>query len=80
MNVAQRMMILLIRGYQAVLSPALAVFFGPAGRCRYTPTCSAVRPGVHPNARRAGGRRAGGAETLPLPSVGRVGRGSGPAS
>ena len=40
MNVGQRMMILLIRGYQAVISPALAVFFGPAGRCRYTPSCS----------------------------------------
>jgi putative membrane protein insertion efficiency factor len=34
------MMILLIGGYQAVISPAWAVFFGPAGRCRYTPTCS----------------------------------------
>ncbi|MGD0411450.1 MAG: membrane protein insertion efficiency factor YidD [Verrucomicrobiota bacterium] len=40
MNLAQRMMILLIGGYQAVISPAWAVFFGPAGRCRYTPTCS----------------------------------------
>jgi len=40
MNVAQRIIILLIRGYQAVISPALAVFFGPAARCRYTPSCS----------------------------------------
>jgi hypothetical protein len=40
MNMAQRVLILLIRGYQAAISPALAVFFGPAGRCRYTPTCS----------------------------------------
>jgi uncharacterized protein len=40
MNAAQRSLILLIRGYQAVLSPALGAFFGPAGRCRYTPSCS----------------------------------------
>jgi putative membrane protein insertion efficiency factor len=40
MNIGQRILIWLIRGYQAVISPALAVFFGPAGRCRYTPTCS----------------------------------------
>jgi putative membrane protein insertion efficiency factor len=40
MNPGQRIIILLIRGYQAVISPALAVFFGPAGRCRYTPSCS----------------------------------------
>jgi putative membrane protein insertion efficiency factor len=40
MNIGQRILILLIRGYQAVISPALAVFFGPAGRCRYTPSCS----------------------------------------
>jgi uncharacterized protein len=40
MNVAQRGLSLLIRAYQVTLSPALAVFFGPAGRCRYTPSCS----------------------------------------
>ena len=40
MKIVQRILILLIRGYQAVLSPALAAFFGPAGRCRYEPTCS----------------------------------------
>jgi putative membrane protein insertion efficiency factor len=40
MNIGQRILILLIRGYQAVVSPAVAVFFGPAGRCRYTPSCS----------------------------------------
>jgi putative membrane protein insertion efficiency factor len=40
MNLAQRSLIVLIRIYQAVLSPTLAAFFGPAGRCRYTPSCS----------------------------------------
>jgi putative membrane protein insertion efficiency factor len=40
MNLGQRILILAIRGYQAVISPALAVFFGPAAGCRYTPTCS----------------------------------------
>ena len=40
MIMAQRILIGLIRFYQALLSPALAAFFGPAARCRYTPTCS----------------------------------------
>jgi putative membrane protein insertion efficiency factor len=40
MNFGQRILILLIRGYQAAVSPAVAVFFGPAGACRFTPTCS----------------------------------------
>jgi len=30
-----------IRLYQWVLSPAKAVLFGPFGRCRFTPSCSA---------------------------------------
>lgn len=30
----------LIRGYQWFLSPLKLAFFGPAGRCRYEPTCS----------------------------------------
>jgi putative membrane protein insertion efficiency factor len=40
MNIGQWMIILLIRGYQAAISPALPVLFGPAGRCRFTPSCS----------------------------------------
>jgi putative membrane protein insertion efficiency factor len=40
MNIVQRILILLIRGYQKVLSPALGTFFGPAGRCRFEPSCS----------------------------------------
>lgn len=31
----------LLRGYQVVLSPVKAFLFGPAARCRFTPTCSA---------------------------------------
>jgi putative membrane protein insertion efficiency factor len=37
---ARRFLILLIRFYQALISPVLQAFFGPAGRCRYTPSCS----------------------------------------
>ena len=40
MNVGQRALLSIIRIYQAALSPALAVFFGPSGRCRFTPSCS----------------------------------------
>jgi len=31
---------LLIRGYQLLLSPALALLLGPACGCRFRPTCS----------------------------------------
>jgi putative membrane protein insertion efficiency factor len=37
---ARRFLIWLIRIYQALLSPVLRTAFGPAGRCRYTPSCS----------------------------------------
>ncbi len=40
MNIGQRILILLIRGYQVTVSPAMPVLFGPAGRCRFTPSCS----------------------------------------
>ena len=40
MKITQHILIFLVRIYQATLSPALAVFFGPSGRCRYTPSCS----------------------------------------
>jgi uncharacterized protein len=39
-NAAQHILILCVRLYRWVLSPAKAVLFGPLGRCRYTPTCS----------------------------------------
>lgn len=41
MNPAQFVLTLLIRLYRWVLSPAKTVLFGPLGRCRYEPTCSA---------------------------------------
>jgi putative membrane protein insertion efficiency factor len=31
---------LAIRAYQLTISPALTFLFGPAGGCRFTPTCS----------------------------------------
>ena len=41
MNLAQRFLVAALRGYRWVLSPAKTVFFGPLGRCRFTPSCSA---------------------------------------
>ncbi len=41
MNPAQFIVVSLLRVYRWVLSPAKAVLFGPLGRCRYTPSCSA---------------------------------------
>ncbi|MDR2738145.1 MAG: membrane protein insertion efficiency factor YidD [Puniceicoccales bacterium] len=32
--------ILLIRAYQVVLSPAKIAIFGPTARCRFSPSCS----------------------------------------
>jgi len=37
---AQFILIFAVRAYRRVLSPAKTVFFGPAGRCRFTPSCS----------------------------------------
>ncbi len=34
-------LILAIRAYRLVISPAQLFLFGPAGGCRYQPTCSA---------------------------------------
>jgi len=36
----RRILVLPIRVYQRMLSPALAALSGPAGRCRFTPSCS----------------------------------------
>ncbi|MEI6051544.1 MAG: membrane protein insertion efficiency factor YidD [Opitutaceae bacterium] len=33
-------LVLLVRFYQRILSPALPVFLGPGCGCRFTPTCS----------------------------------------
>jgi putative membrane protein insertion efficiency factor len=40
MNLLQKGLIILIRIYQCTLSPVLAGALGPAGRCRFTPSCS----------------------------------------
>jgi putative membrane protein insertion efficiency factor len=40
LNPAQRILIFAIRTYRCILSPAKTVFFGPLGRCRFTPSCS----------------------------------------
>jgi uncharacterized protein len=40
-NPLQHILVFGIRLYRWTLSPAKALVFGPAGRCRYTPSCSA---------------------------------------
>jgi putative membrane protein insertion efficiency factor len=39
-NPAQGILILFVRAYQRVVSPALTVIFGPLAGCRFEPTCS----------------------------------------
>jgi putative membrane protein insertion efficiency factor len=41
MKLAQNVLVLGLLLYRRVLSPAKALLFGPLGRCRYWPTCSA---------------------------------------
>src|SRR5262245_30803471 len=41
MNPAQHILIFIVRLYRWVLSPAKTFLFGPLGRCRFTPSCSA---------------------------------------
>jgi len=40
MNPLQRILVSLVQLYRWTLSPLKAMFFGPVGRCRYTPSCS----------------------------------------
>jgi putative membrane protein insertion efficiency factor len=40
MNLPRQILIFLLRGYQCTLSPVLSAMFGPAGHCRFTPSCS----------------------------------------
>ena len=40
MNPAQFLLIAVIHAYRWMVSPAQAFLFGPAGGCRFTPTCS----------------------------------------
>jgi putative component of membrane protein insertase Oxa1/YidC/SpoIIIJ protein YidD len=39
LNLAQYILVILIRGYR-VLSPAASFLFGPLAGCRFSPTCS----------------------------------------
>lgn len=41
MNVAQHILVFGVRLYRCVISPAKIFLIGPAGHCRFTPTCSA---------------------------------------
>ncbi|MDR3460484.1 MAG: membrane protein insertion efficiency factor YidD [Verrucomicrobiae bacterium] len=41
MNLFQHILILAIRAYRLVVSPAQVFLFGPDAGCRFTPTCSA---------------------------------------
>jgi hypothetical protein len=40
MKMVQNILILLIRLYQAALSPVIVAVLGPSARCRFTPSCS----------------------------------------
>jgi putative membrane protein insertion efficiency factor len=40
MNILQRTLVCAIRLYQIVVSPVLGAAMGPAGRCRFSPSCS----------------------------------------
>jgi len=41
MSPLSSILILVIRAYRLIISPAQLFLFGPAGGCRYEPTCSA---------------------------------------
>ncbi|MDD9865560.1 MAG: membrane protein insertion efficiency factor YidD [Verrucomicrobiales bacterium] len=41
MNPFQHILLLVIRFYRLVLSPAKNALFGPGGSCRFSPSCSA---------------------------------------
>lgn len=41
MNPIKFLLITLVQVYRWVLSPLKTALFGPVGRCRYTPSCSA---------------------------------------
>jgi len=51
-----RLLTLAIRSYQLTISPALTLLFGPAGGCRFTPSCSQYAlDAVHARGALAGG-------------------------
>ncbi len=41
MNIAQAILIAALHAYRWTLSPVKQALFGPAARCRFTPSCSA---------------------------------------
>ena len=41
MNVAQHILVSVIRVYRGLISPAKTFIFGPMSQCRFTPSCSA---------------------------------------
>lgn len=41
MNLAQHILVFVVRVYRWTLSPAKNLLFGPQAGCRYTPSCSA---------------------------------------
>jgi hypothetical protein len=41
MNAAQHALVLAIKLYRGLISPALGLILGSHARCRFTPTCSA---------------------------------------
>lgn len=41
LNPLQALLVIALQTYRLVLSPAKAALFGPLGRCRFTPSCSA---------------------------------------
>jgi putative membrane protein insertion efficiency factor len=41
LNLAQHSLVAVLRIYRLVISPAKSLVFGPAARCRFTPSCSA---------------------------------------
>jgi len=40
-NAVQHILVFALRLYRGVVSPAKTLLFGPLGRCRFTPSCSA---------------------------------------
>ncbi|SRR6266700_2876682 len=45
-NAAQQILIFGVRFYRRILSPAKTALLGPAGRCRFEPSCSAYALGA----------------------------------
>ena len=56
LNVPRSLLILAIKLYRWTISPAQVFLFGPAGGCRFTPTCSQyAMDAIHAHGALAGG-------------------------